>query len=72
MDYREKSKEVEDSAIQDILFRFDHSMSEEKKLRQYNKTQSLVGETLELESQYEMTNESYNEFLEIFKTKIVQ
>lgn len=69
--YKEKSREAESSAVIDVLQTFDCDLTEERKLKQGFKTQQIIEESLDLEIEYSLAIQQYNEYVDIYRTKMV-
>ncbi|CAD8200577.1 unnamed protein product [Paramecium octaurelia] len=70
LDYKLQAKDLEQSGISDMIFQYSLDISEDKALKQVLKTQQIQSECIKLEREFEIIVLSYNEFIDVYKTKM--
>ncbi|CAD8120115.1 unnamed protein product [Paramecium sonneborni] len=70
LDYKLQARELEQSGIQDIIYQYSLDISEDKATKQVIKTQQVQTECIKLEKEFEVIVLSYNEFIDVYKTKM--
>ncbi|CAD8106303.1 unnamed protein product [Paramecium sonneborni] len=69
-DYNIKYKDVEQSGILDVVYQYSLDVSEDQTIKQICRTQQISIECSKLEKQYQLSIVAYNEFLDVYKTKM--
>ncbi|CAK93611.1 unnamed protein product (macronuclear) [Paramecium tetraurelia] len=70
MDYKLKMKDYEQSAILDMVYQYSFDVPEDQTIKQICKTQYVSIECSKLKKQYQLQTIAYNEFLDVYKTKM--
>ncbi|CAK66953.1 unnamed protein product (macronuclear) [Paramecium tetraurelia] len=70
LDYKLQARELEQSGIQDMIYQYSLDISEDKAIKQVSKTQQIQQECVKLERDFEIIVLSYNEFIDVYKTKM--
>ncbi|CAD8107344.1 unnamed protein product [Paramecium primaurelia] len=70
LDYKLQARELEQSGISDMIYQYSLDISEDKAIKQASKTQQIQSECIKLEREFEIIVLSYNEFIDVYKTKM--
>ncbi|CAD8115341.1 unnamed protein product [Paramecium sonneborni] len=70
LDYKLTAKELEQSGIQDMIYQYSKDISEDKAIKQVVRTCQIQSECIKLEKEFEIIVVSYNEFIDVYKTKM--